>query len=103
MSIGVFFCLGQFKRLQNLVSGSLSICEALHARRKLFKLVMAEVTVRSTRGEDQVVVRDTSIAMVRVSYKDVLLVFVDPCDLTHDYLGVVLIPKDPANGRCDLT
>src|SRR6267154_1769561 len=89
--VRVLFRLGQFKRLQDLVSGSHSIREALHARGKLFKLVMAEVAVCSTRGKDEIVIGDRNITAISVGYKDTLFFRIYSCHLAHDYRSVLLI------------
>src|SRR5580704_14354448 len=101
--VGILFRLCQFKRMQDLVSSSHSIRDALHARGKLPKLVMAEVAVCSTRGEDEVVIRERNIAAVSVSCIYTLLFLVYPRHLAHDNQSIPLISKDPTDRRSNLT
>src|ERR1700761_5344379 len=101
-SIRIVFCLGQFKRLQDPVSRPDSIRKGFHTWREFFKLVMAEVAVCSTRGEDKVVIRDGDIAAIRIGDKDTLLFFVYPGHLTHDCQSVLLFSKNSTNWGSNL-
>ena len=47
MKSDIFFGLGLFKRLQDLVSNFDGVGEALQPRSKLLKFVVSEVTVRA--------------------------------------------------------
>ena len=97
-SVRVFFCLGQFKCLQDLVSRGYSIRKAFDARCKLFKLVMPEVAMCCTRGEDQVVIRDWNIASISVTYINTLLLLVDSVTSPMILQSILLVSRIPRIG-----
>jgi hypothetical protein len=52
MAARIFFSFRQFERLQDLVSGCLSICETLQTRCVLRKFIMTKVAVTSASRQD---------------------------------------------------
>src|SRR5262249_31308570 len=53
--------------------------------------------------QDQRVVGNRRVLPVGVANNDALLILLYPCHLTHDYFRVLLIPKDIADWRRNLT
>src|SRR5215510_14976308 len=103
MAARIFLGFRQFECLQDLISGCLSICETLQTRRVLRKFIMTKVAVTSASRQDQVVVRHRHLLPVSVANNDTLLIFIYPSYFPHDYCRVLLIPKDAADWRRNLT
>src|ERR1700751_1608020 len=102
MTPGVFFSLGEFERLQDLVASCYCVRKALYSRRESCKFVPAEVTVTGARGKDQVIVGQGDVQPVRVAYEDTFLVLVHSGDLAKDHGVILLVLENPADRKADL-
>src|SRR5262249_52660605 len=63
---------------------------------------MAEITVASTGGENEIIVRHGDILAIRVVHKHATLDLIHPGDLAHDHGGVLLFSQNSADWGADL-
>src|SRR5262249_15945270 len=97
MKLRVLFGFGPFKSLKHLVSNSNRISQAFDSRRELLKFVMAEITVASTGGEKEVIVRNCDMLAMRVVNKQGMLELIHTRDLAHDHGRVLLFSQNSAD------
>src|SRR5215470_10024334 len=102
MAAGVFFSLGEFERLQDLVASCYRVGKVFYSRREPSKFVPAEVTVSGAGGEDQVIVGQGYVQPVRVAYQDTFLILVHSCDLTKDHGGILLVLENSPDRKANL-
>ena len=88
----ILFGLRLLEGLENAVPNRDSVSQRLHPGRELLELIMPEVTVSRTRGEDQIVVRDAHVRAVRGAGDDVALLFVHGGHLAKNHRGIPLLP-----------
>jgi hypothetical protein len=92
------FTLRTLERKQHASANLESIFERLESRRYRPPVIVAEIGVRRTSGDNQVVVGDFA---VRQNHDLPLRVY--PARLGQQHLGVLLAPQDPSDRRRDVT
>ena len=102
MPARVFLGFRLLERLQDLVADRYRVREALQPRCKLFKFVVAEVTVSGAGREDQVIVGKAHSFAVRIADNDTPLVLVQTRDLSKNHRRIEVIPQDSADRRTNL-
>src|SRR4051812_16220050 len=78
------------------------VVDGLHARRPAGELVVAEVRLSGTRGDDQAVVRDFELSPIGAEGRHGVSIEVKPHDLRELDPGVPLPPQDVSDRRRDL-
>src|SRR5215813_4049215 len=103
MTARVFFGLGEFEGLQNLVACCHGVRKALQSWRELFKFVPAEVAVGGAGGQDQIIVGDRHILPIGVTNRHALLILIHSSDLAQEHGRVLLFPENPTDRKANLT
>ncbi len=98
---GVTGPLGLLERTEDAAAQLQRVVDRLHARRELGEMVVAEVRLPGTRGDDQRVVRG-DVGVAEQLRPHGFLRKVDMGGLAEQHLGVLLLAQDHPGGRRDL-
>src|SRR5262252_8824824 len=102
MESDVLFGFRLLECAQNLVSNGGRIGQAFNSRRELLKFVVPEITVASTGGENEVIVRYGDMLAICVVYKNAALLLIHAGDLAHEHGRVLLFSQNSADWGADL-
>src|SRR5262245_4896309 len=91
-----------YERREDAVSDRDGVAERLQAARETLELVVPEVALSRTRGEDQVVVGDRDITTVRGARDDVPLFLVHAGHLGEEDGRIPLPAEDVSDRPSDL-
>jgi hypothetical protein len=98
----VLLCFGLLKRLEDFVADSDGVGETLQTGRKRRKFVVAEVTMRYTSGQNQIVVCHWHVLAKAVRDIDSLFRAIDAAHLAKDHRSVGLFAENASNRRAVL-
>jgi hypothetical protein len=91
VSARIFFRFCLLKRLQHLIADTNRVRQSFQAGRKLCKFIVAKVTVRDSRCDNQDVVVDGNTLPVLIAGVDTFCVLIDSSNFSKDYGRISLI------------
>ena len=99
----VLFNLSDFKGLQYLGANRLSVRKGFQSRRERRKLVVTEITVRSTSRQDQIVILKRRVRPSKIVDEHVAASGIHSGDLCHGHCHVALATEQMPDRRGDVT